>query len=289
MKIEHLEVGAILDNATLCDVFLCSPQGGMRRSRRTNTLVIVSNHVRSIYQDRWVDNVLHYTGMGTVGNQKIDATQNRTLAESSSNGVGVHLFEIHIDKEYTYVGKVQLSNSPYQETQPDDDGKLRQVWMFPLKLTTGEPRVVPVSLIQRNAERREHQATRLSDAEILKRASCASRKPGTRTSSVKGFERSAWVSEYAKRWAGGICQLCDQKAPFADKSGKPFLESHHIEWLSKGGEDTIQNTVALCPNSHRRVHALDLPSDQKYLRAKVAQQMAKSSQELKSATPFSNA
>jgi 5-methylcytosine-specific restriction protein A len=67
------------------------------------------------------------------------------------------------------------------------------------------------------------------------------------------------------------------------------LESHHIKWLSKGGEDTIQNTVALCPNCHRRVHALDLPSDQKYLRAKVAQQMAKSSQELKSATPFSNA
>ncbi|WP_296863638.1 HNH endonuclease [Thermosyntropha sp.] len=28
----------------------------------------------------------------------------------------------------------------------------------------------------------------------------------------------------------------------------------HIEWLSRGGTDTIDNTVALCPNCHRKMH-----------------------------------
>lgn len=61
-----LAPGQEIDNSRLCDIFQCSTQGGMRRSRKTNTLVIVSNHVPSIYEDRWDSNdVLHYGGMGT--------------------------------------------------------------------------------------------------------------------------------------------------------------------------------------------------------------------------------
>lgn len=32
-------------------------------------------------------------------------------------------------------------------------------------------------------------------------------------------------------------------------------------WLSRGGEDSIANTVALCPNCHTRMHILDKPED----------------------------
>ena len=38
--------------------------GGMRRSLTTNSLVIVSDHTKELYDDKWVDDVLHYTGMG---------------------------------------------------------------------------------------------------------------------------------------------------------------------------------------------------------------------------------
>jgi len=44
---------------------------------------------------------------------------------------------------------------------------------------------------------------------------------------------------------------------------------HHIEWLSRGGQDTIDNTAALCPNCHRKMHALDIESDKKLLKNKV--------------------
>jgi 5-methylcytosine-specific restriction protein A len=91
-EINQLEIGTTLNNDQLCDIFKCSPQGGMRRSKKTNSLVIVSNHVESIYDDRWLKNILHYTGMGQKGDQRLDYAQNKTLAESDRNGVAVYLF-----------------------------------------------------------------------------------------------------------------------------------------------------------------------------------------------------
>ncbi|MEW8959821.1 HNH endonuclease [Neomoorella humiferrea] len=35
------------------------------------------------------------------------------------------------------------------------------------------------------------------------------------------------------------------------------------------GEDTINNTVALCPNCHRRMHVLDLAADRERLRREI--------------------
>ena len=83
------------------------------------------------------------------------------------------------------------------------------------------------------------------------------------------YERNTYVAELAKRKAEGVCQLCDEPAPFSDKQGNPFLETHHIVWLSKGGEDTSENTVALCPNCHRKMHSLNLKSDQRKLKEKA--------------------
>ncbi|WP_258000386.1 HNH endonuclease [Pseudomonas aeruginosa] len=46
-------------------------------------------------------------------------------------------------------------------------------------------------------------------------------------------------------------------------------ETHHIEWLANGGEDTVENTVALCPNCHRKMHVVNDESDRIFLRMKV--------------------
>jgi len=47
------------------------------------------------------------------------------------------------------------------------------------------------------------------------------------------------------------------------------LECHHVKWLSKEGEDTIENAVALCPNCHRKMHSLGLSKDIKKLFDKI--------------------
>ena len=75
------------------------------------------------------------------------------------------------------------------------------------------------------------------------------------------FTRSAEVVKATKTRAKGICQYCGNPAPFNDKKGNPYLEVHHIIWLSRGGEDSTDNTVALCPNCHTRMHILDDQDD----------------------------
>ena len=120
MKIDDLIVGSKYTNNDICKAFLCSPQGGMKRSKRTNTLVLISNHIKSIiYDDRWLNNKFYYTGMGSLGNQTLKGNQNITLYESNTNGVDVHLFEVFVNKVNTYMGRVQLADKPFQEKQDD--------------------------------------------------------------------------------------------------------------------------------------------------------------------------
>ncbi|MGG0577518.1 HNH endonuclease signature motif containing protein [Priestia aryabhattai] len=88
------------------------------------------------------------------------------------------------------------------------------------------------------------------------------------TRQINAFTRKIYIKEYAKKMAKGICQLCEEEAPFSDKQGNPFLEVHHIKYLSKGGKDEIGNVVALCPNCHRRIHILEDTEDFKKISSK---------------------
>jgi 5-methylcytosine-specific restriction protein A len=81
--------------------------------------------------------------------------------------------------------------------------------------------------------------------------------------------RNPAVAEYAKRQANGACDLCLAPAPFTHRQ-IPFLECHHVIWLSAGGDDTINNTVALCPNCHRKMHVVDAKADRQALLAHLA-------------------
>lgn len=64
-----LKIGQILKNNELVEIFKCGNMGGMRRSKATNTLVIVIDHTKGLYKDKWKGGVLHYTGMGKVGDK----------------------------------------------------------------------------------------------------------------------------------------------------------------------------------------------------------------------------
>jgi 5-methylcytosine-specific restriction protein A len=264
----NLKPGEIVNNEDICRIFQCSPQGGMRRSKRTNSLVIVSDHTKAIYEDRWVNNILHYTGMGLTGNQSLSHAQNRTVKESTENGVEIFLFEVFEPRKYIFQGQVILAGQPYKETQPDIKGNNRDVWVFPLK-EEETPGPIPEEVFQKKVRLREKQVKTLSDDELYNKILSVPRKSGVRKTITTQYERSQYIVEYVKRRAKGKCQLCGNPAPFFYKDGEPFLEIHHIEWFSKDGEDTLENTVALCPNCHRKMHILDLEPDKKLLKEKV--------------------
>ncbi len=66
-------------------------------------------------------------------------------------------------------------------------------------------------------------------------------------------------------YSKGICELCGNKAPFIDQNGNPYLELHQLKSLSDGGLPIPENTVALCPNCHSKIHIINDPEDLKIL------------------------
>lgn len=69
------------------------------------------------------------------------------------------------------------------------------------------------------------------------------------------FKRNPDVVAEVLSRASGFCELCKCEAPFIKKSDKtPYLEVHHKIPLAEGGEDTVMNAQALCPNCHRKIH-----------------------------------
>ena len=206
----------------------------------------------SNYIDRWVDDVLHYTGMGQNGDQSLKY-QNRTLAESNSNGVQVFLFEVYCRGKYIFLGEVKLESEPYQEKQADNIGSIRDVWIFPVKLVSDKP-IFDKATIDELFQSKLKESRQINNDELKKRAERGEQQPSKRVVFSTQYDRSPWVVEYVKRRANGFCEACGASAPFKTEDNIPYLEVHHIKPLAEGGGDTINNAAALCPNCHRRCH-----------------------------------
>lgn len=132
MDLTNLKIGTVFTNAQLMEKFGVSNSGGMRRSLKNNVLILVHKK-DSVYQDRWQDDKLLYTGMGLKGDQDVNFGQNKTLAQSRINGVTVLLFNSPASNVYEYEGEVMLADKPFYEKQRDESNKERQVVIFPLR------------------------------------------------------------------------------------------------------------------------------------------------------------
>lgn len=264
----NLQIGQTIDSNTLMDIFKCSNGSGIRRSLTTDTLVIISDNTKSLYTNKWIDNVFHYTGMGLEGDQDINYKQNKTVNESNETSIPMFLFEVFKKNEYIYRGQVKLIDTPYQEIQDDKNGNPRNVWIFPLSLL--DESTIPKVVLDEYFEEKEKKLKKLSDKELEEKTKkTQSKKVSIRTTTTKTYDRNPYVSTFAKRKANGICQLCGENAPFLNKNKEPYLETHHIEWLSQGGADTIENTIALCPNCHKKMHVVNDEKDKEFLKKKV--------------------
>jgi len=267
VSIKDLKIGSNYSNNDICNAFLCSPQGGMRRSHKTNTLVLVANHVKSIFDDRWDGDIMYYTGMGLRDDQSLNFMQNKTLSESRVNGVDIHFFEVLDEAVYTYQGQVELVDNPVQEQQDDEDGNSREVYLFPLMRKDRTTPVIPKRELDKTFETKVRRESRRSLEELKTEASKSTAIPGSRVTTSTSYQRNPAVKAYTLKRADGVCELCEQDAPFKNKSGKPYLEVHHIKQLADDGYDNIENTVALCPNCHKKMHYLGLESDIKKLQS----------------------
>ena len=80
---------------------------------------------------------------------------------------------------------------------------------------------------------------------------------GKRTGQTKRTwrERSRAVRVYVLARAKGVCEACDEDAPFLRQhDGSPYLEPHHTTRLADEGLDHPSTVAAICPTCHRRIH-----------------------------------
>ena len=136
MQISDLHVGENYTNQEIVETFKCGNMGGMRRSKQTNTLVLIAKYDQCYRNHEWDEKnqILNYMGMGKTGDQSLDYSQNKTLAESKDNGVKVYLFESYKAGLYEYCGEVELAADPFEVEETDEKtGKSRKVVKFPLR------------------------------------------------------------------------------------------------------------------------------------------------------------
>jgi len=78
----------------------------------------------------------------------------------------------------------------------------------------------------------------------------------TQTSrAVNVYVRNNALRTLVKRRSNYSCEMpsCDYMG-FEQENGDKYIEVHHLIPLSQGGEDSLSNTVALCPICHRKLH-----------------------------------
>jgi 5-methylcytosine-specific restriction protein A len=93
------------------------------------------------------------------------------------------------------------------------------------------------------------------EARLRRLAKAINEKPIRTAVTVNRFIRNPDVVAECLYLAKGKCGKCKEPAPFKRLiDGTPFLEVHHKKPLSEGGPDTVENTIALCPNCHAQTH-----------------------------------
>ncbi|WP_271401495.1 HNH endonuclease [Salinicoccus roseus] len=258
-SIENLKMNAIYTDKDIFDIFQCSKFKGIRVSNKNKAIVLILKHVGILeYQDQWDGDILYYTGSGS-GNQKVER-ENRTLADSRQNGYRIYLFEVFKEKEYTYSGIFSLIDSPFFV---EENG--RQVLKFPIQKVDQNERLDEEFLIELE-ESIEKKVDGKRETKVKEKALEYSERNKNLITQAKQmhrkvsrtwYDRNLYVVKTVKVLAEGVCQLCEKEAPFKDKRGNPYLHVHHIEYLSEGGKDVIENCIALCPNCHAEVHEFD--------------------------------
>jgi 5-methylcytosine-specific restriction enzyme A len=76
---------------------------------------------------------------------------------------------------------------------------------------------------------------------------------------TKAPTRSRRFAQELHEQYGGKCQICLWSP--CDKYGHPLCHGHHIHWLCRGGEDSLENMVLVCPNHHAAIHRCDAAFD----------------------------
>jgi 5-methylcytosine-specific restriction endonuclease McrA len=109
--------------------------------------------------------------------------------------------------------------------------------------------------VTKELEIRVRESLESTSAQRQARLAVAPHKPQEIQVLSRAYRRNSDVIIEVLLRANGQCEQCGSPAPFLRASNEsPYLEVHHKVPLALGGDDTVANATALCPNCHRQNH-----------------------------------
>ncbi|CAB5502903.1 5-methylcytosine-specific restriction enzyme A [Bathymodiolus thermophilus thioautotrophic gill symbiont] len=174
------------------------------------------------------------------------------------NSYGVDYYLKNIKKDFdieillTAIASIKKHLEYYEGVGKSSQPKIHNI----LKKYTQEMALSPIFNEISNNLRSQTLLSSLDSSETRKsRLKVAVKKPQELEVITKVYIRNPDVVAETLNRANGICEKCNHPAPFKRaKDNTPYLEVHHKIHLANGGYDTIENTLALCPNCHRELH-----------------------------------
>lgn len=133
------------------------------------------------------------------------------------------------------------------------DVQLLEEWRKMLTPNIDIPRVVPEMEIEDSYEHGEHVLKNKINIELPKIS------PTRRVEIVSNYQRNRSIIKNLHERYTGRCQICafDPISVY----GINAACAHHIHYLSRGGLDSLENLILLCPNHHAVIHGDDAVFD----------------------------
>jgi len=228
-------------------------QGGISTPARFPLILLFtgeSGHQYGYTDGYQPDGIFWYTGEGQQGDMHWKAG-NLAILNHQKDGKELHLFATADRSMVHYLGNATYLGH-HNESAPDRDGNPRRTIVFELAIDGGAEGESLKVVSQRGEDKQFWSEPLTVLRQRALRAPAFSSTPAERKMIVR--QRSAAVKIYVLRRAEGICEGCNQPAPFKRPDGRAYLEPHHIRRLADSGPDHPRWVAALCPNCHRRVH-----------------------------------
>jgi 5-methylcytosine-specific restriction endonuclease McrA len=171
----------------------------------------------------------------------------KTIKEDGETAVGAPRYVITITSHWEEMGKTENRLATFCSGFKKGSGS-PTVWADEITSAVGP-----------TFQDQIQESRKLTPAARQARLDKAPKKPQKVKTFITAFERNPDVVVEVLLRANGICECCKKHAPFKRKGGgkekgTPYLEVHHIQTLADGGDDTVENAEALCPNCHRTKH-----------------------------------
>ncbi|SDZ79224.1 5-methylcytosine-specific restriction enzyme A [Thalassobacillus cyri] len=202
------------------------------------------------YPNKWIEpnNLLKYYMYSARKVFNKDYKYNRAILNSNTTNTPIYVFQ----KEGTRLILKGIFRYEKDEYDPEDGSR----WFILQKINTiSTEKIMTEAEYNQEIQKLVNKSKRDSDSNRRQRLANADNVPDKLTVTSTQFKRNADVIAEVLKRADGVCEKCYKPAPFLRANDyTPYLEVHHLKPLAEGGEDTVKNAVALCPNCHREYH-----------------------------------